>query len=103
MTCPNPNIIFVYFPLDHDVVETNPMLAFSWNRHLYIFQVLKVTGQIQESGSTHLSPDRKAVPEANGKSPKLDFVKMGDWICREGIVGIQWVRPQVCFLLHKTR
>jgi len=43
--------------------------------------------------------------EANGKSPKLDFVKIGDWICREGIVGIQWVRPQVCpsfVLLNRT-
>lgn len=79
------------------------MLAFSWNRHLYIFQVLKATGQIQESGSALLSPDRKPVPEANGKSPKLDFVKMGDWICREGIVGIQWVRPQVCFHFPTSR
>ncbi|KAG0292451.1 Vacuolar protein sorting-associated protein 8 [Linnemannia gamsii] len=87
---------------DNEVVETNPMLAFSWNRHLYIFQVLKATGQLQESGSAHFSPDRKAVPEANGKSPKLDFVKMGDWICREGIVGIQWVRPQILLLLTNT-
>ncbi|KAK3829853.1 MAG: Golgi CORVET complex core vacuolar protein 8-domain-containing protein [Linnemannia elongata] len=87
---------------DGEVVETNPMLAFSWNRHLYIFQVLKATGQSQESGSVHLTPDRKAAPEANGKTPKLDFIKIGDWICREGIVGIQWVRPQILLLLTNT-
>ncbi|KAG0275322.1 Vacuolar protein sorting-associated protein 8 [Linnemannia exigua] len=88
---------------DNEVVETNPMLAFSWNRHLYIFQVLKSSGQSQDSGSmARLSPDRKAVPEANGKGPKLDFVKIGDWICREGIVGIQWVRPQILLLLTNT-
>ncbi|KAG9063699.1 Vacuolar protein sorting-associated protein 8 [Linnemannia hyalina] len=87
---------------DSEVVETNPMLAFSWNRHLYIFQVLKATGQSQELGSVHLNPDRKSAPEANGKTPKLDFVKIGDWICREGIVGIQWVRPQILLLLTNT-
>ncbi|KAF9105660.1 Vacuolar protein sorting-associated protein 8 [Mortierella sp. GBA35] len=85
-----------------EAVETNPMLAFSWNRHLYIFQVLKASGQVYDSGSAHLSPDRKAVPETNGKSPKLDFVKIGDWVCREGIVGIQWVRPQILLLLTNT-
>ncbi|KAF9904302.1 Vacuolar protein sorting-associated protein 8 [Linnemannia zychae] len=87
---------------DNEIVETNPMLAFSWNRHLYIFQVLKSSGQSQDSGPALLSPDRKAVPEVNGKSPKLDFVKIGDWICREGIVGIQWVRPQILLLLTNT-
>jgi hypothetical protein len=71
------------------------MLAFSWNRHLYIFQVTKGAGQTPGLTPTRLSPDRKPVPEANGKSPKLDFIKIGDWISREGIVGIQWVRPQV--------
>ncbi|KAF9933290.1 Vacuolar protein sorting-associated protein 8 [Linnemannia zychae] len=87
---------------DNEVVETNPLLAFSWNRHLYIFQVLKSSGQSNGSGSVHLSPERKATPENNGKSPRLDFVKVGDWICREGIVGIQWVRPQILLLLTNT-
>ncbi|KAG0328132.1 Vacuolar protein sorting-associated protein 8 [Dissophora globulifera] len=83
---------------DGDVVETNPLLAFSWNRHLYIFQIVKTTGQ----GPTHLGPDRKPVSEANARSPKFDFVKVGDWVCREGIVGIQWVRPQILLLLTNT-
>ncbi|KAF9568372.1 Vacuolar protein sorting-associated protein 8 [Mortierella alpina] len=82
--------------------ETNPMLAFSWNRHLYIFQVVKASGQIPTSTATHLSPERKPVQEANSKNSKLDFVKVGDWICREGIVGIQWVRPQILLLLTNT-
>ncbi|KAG0047133.1 Vacuolar protein sorting-associated protein 8 [Gryganskiella cystojenkinii] len=90
---------------DNEVVETNPLLAFSWNRHLYIFQVVKAAGLTPGSASatgTHLSPSQKSTSEVNGKSPKLDFVKVGDWICREGIVGIQWVRPQILLLLTNT-
>ncbi|KAF9114740.1 Vacuolar protein sorting-associated protein 8 [Mortierella sp. AM989] len=87
---------------ENEVVETNPMLAFSWNRHLYIFQVLKGSGQNSSPAPTHLSPERKPAPDANGKNPKLDFVKIGDWVCREGIVGIQWVRPQILLLLTNT-
>ncbi|KAF9365241.1 Vacuolar protein sorting-associated protein 8 [Mortierella sp. NVP85] len=86
---------------ENETVETNPILAFSWNRHLYIFQVVKSAGQTPSMTATHLSPERKAIPD-NGKTPKLDFVKVGDWICREGIVGIQWVRPQILLLLTNT-
>ncbi|KAF9436335.1 Vacuolar protein sorting-associated protein 8 [Entomortierella beljakovae] len=82
--------------------ETNPMLAFSWNRRLYIFQVLKGTGQALSPTPTHLSPERKPAPDTNGKSSKFDFVKVGDWACREGIVGLQWVRPQILLLLTNT-
>ncbi|KAF9338096.1 Vacuolar protein sorting-associated protein 8 [Podila minutissima] len=53
------------------------------------------------TSGTHLSPERKTA-EANGKTPKLEFVSVGDWICREGIVGIQWVRPQILLLLTNT-
>ncbi|KAF9949559.1 Vacuolar protein sorting-associated protein 8 [Mortierella alpina] len=87
---------------ENETVETNPMLAFSWNRHLYIFQVVKASGQTPVSTATHLSPERKPAQEVNGKNSKLDFVKIGDWICREGIVGIQWVRPQILLLLTNT-
>ncbi|KAG0358060.1 Vacuolar protein sorting-associated protein 8 [Gamsiella multidivaricata] len=87
---------------EHESVETNPMLAFSWNRHLYIFEVIKGTGQTPGSTSVHLTPDRKPASEANGKNPKLDFIKVGNWISREGIVGIQWVRPQILLLLTNT-
>lgn len=81
--------------IENEFVETNPTLAFSWNRHLFIFQIVRSAGQAPSVTATHLTPDRKTIPEANGKTPKLDFVKVGDWICREGIVGIQWIRPQV--------
>lgn len=89
--------------IENETVETNPILAFSWNRHLYIFQVVKSAGQTPSMTTTHLSPERKAIPD-NGKTPKLDFVKVGDWICREGIVGIQWVRSQVkmCYSVTST-
>ncbi|KAI1313891.1 Vacuolar protein sorting-associated protein 8 [Mortierella claussenii] len=80
--------------------ETNPILAYSWNRHLYILQVYKGTGQTPSAAQ--LNSDRKTAPDPNAKSPKLDFVKVGDWICREGIVGIQWVRPQILLLLTNT-
>ncbi|KAF9202333.1 Vacuolar protein sorting-associated protein 8 [Haplosporangium sp. Z 27] len=86
---------------DNETPETNPMLAFSWNRHLYIFQVLKGTGQSSSPSPNHLSPERNPASD-NGKTPRLDFVKVGDWICREGIVGIQWVRPQILLLLTNT-
>ncbi|KAF9183247.1 Vacuolar protein sorting-associated protein 8 [Haplosporangium sp. Z 767] len=92
-----------WFPATKSVrgLETNPMLAFSWNRHLYIFQVIKAVGQAPGS-ATHLSSDRRQPAETNGKTPKLDFIRVGDWICREGIVGIQWVRPQILLLLTNT-
>ncbi|KAF9027803.1 Vacuolar protein sorting-associated protein 8 [Haplosporangium bisporale] len=62
----------------------------------------KAAGAANGSGSgAHLSSERKPV-EANGKSPRLEFVNVGDWICREGIVGIQWVRPQILLLLTNT-
>ncbi|KAI8352952.1 Golgi CORVET complex core vacuolar protein 8-domain-containing protein [Mortierella sp. GBAus27b] len=86
----------------HRGSETNPTLAFSWNRHLFIFQIVKSSGQAPSTTATLLSPDRKTAPDANGKTPKLDFVKVGDWICRDGIVGIQWIRPQILLLLTNT-
>ncbi|KAF9216835.1 Vacuolar protein sorting-associated protein 8 [Podila verticillata] len=87
---------------NNETMDTSPMLAFSWNRHLYIVQVGKAVGAANGSGSgAHLSSERKPV-EANGKSPRLEFVNVGDWICREGIVGIQWVRPQILLLLTNT-
>ncbi|KAF9942607.1 Vacuolar protein sorting-associated protein 8 [Mortierella alpina] len=66
------------------------------------FKVVKASAQTPVSTATHLSPERKPVQEVNGKNSKLDFVKIGDWICREGIVGIQWVRPQILLLLTNT-
>ncbi|KAG0343931.1 Vacuolar protein sorting-associated protein 8 [Podila humilis] len=86
-----------------DTVETNPMLAFSWNRHLYIVQVNKPGGQANGSSiATRLSPDGKQGAESHGKTPRLEFSVVGDWVCREGIVGIQWVRPQILLLLTNT-
>ncbi|KAF9168823.1 Vacuolar protein sorting-associated protein 8 [Mortierella sp. AD011] len=85
-----------------EAMETNPMLAFSWNRRLFILQVLKTTGHGSSPTPTHLSPERKPTVDMNGKNSKLDFVKVGDWVCREGIVGIQWVRPQILLLLTNT-
>ncbi|KAF9585028.1 Vacuolar protein sorting-associated protein 8 [Lunasporangiospora selenospora] len=87
---------------DNEPIETNPLLAFSWNRHLYIFQVLRGAGHHSTTSAMHLSPDRRSGTEVNGKTPRLDFIKVGDWICREGIVGIQWVRPQILLLLTNT-
>ncbi|KAF9425049.1 Vacuolar protein sorting-associated protein 8 [Podila epigama] len=84
-----------------DAVETNPLLAFSWNRHLYIVQVERSTSSSQ-SNATYLSPERKNTETVNGKGQNLEFVCIGDWICREGIVGIQWVRPQILLLLTNT-
>ncbi|KAF9919403.1 Vacuolar protein sorting-associated protein 8 [Lobosporangium transversale] len=87
---------------DNDVANTNPLLAYSWNRHLYILQVCKRANQSAEPSSTYLSPDKKPVAEPTSKELRLEFAVVGDWICREGIVGIQWVRSQILLLLTNT-
>ncbi|KAG0236502.1 Vacuolar protein sorting-associated protein 8 [Actinomortierella wolfii] len=89
------------------VQDTPPMLACSWNRHLYLFQVLRAppvatnqqrsNSQLQhaENGKQSGTPDNIQ----NSRHARLDFVKTGDWMCRDNIVGIQWVKPQILLLL----
>ncbi|KAF9969123.1 Vacuolar protein sorting-associated protein 8 [Actinomortierella ambigua] len=98
--------------------DTPPMLACSWNRHLYLFQVVKSTGATgsvaavnspssrpssqassqQQHTETTARPDSSSQSH-NSRHAKLDFVKTGDWMCRDNIVGVQWVKPQILLLL----
>ncbi|KAF9288888.1 Vacuolar protein sorting-associated protein 8 [Mortierella alpina] len=102
---PQPQTLFKFLrPKDLQSRDGEPSAVISGNLAWFpaTKSVVKASGQTPVSTATHLSPERKPVQEANGKNPKLDFVKVGDWICREGIVGIQWVRPQILLLLTNT-
>jgi hypothetical protein len=57
------------------------MLAFVWGNHLFILRV-----------GVENQPDKK---NSNKKGVQLQFVKMGEWKCRDSIVGIQWINRQV--------
>ncbi|KAG0079886.1 Vacuolar protein sorting-associated protein 8 [Podila epicladia] len=107
---PQPQTLFKFLRAkDHQSREGETNVALSGNLAWFPTTksqrgpIGKAAGSANGSSTsgTHLSPERKPV-EANGKTPRLEFVSVGDWICREGIVGIQWVRPQILLLLTNT-
>jgi hypothetical protein len=81
---------------------SDPMLAFAWGNHLFILRVsvnhdnkpLAANGRIQRVPTP---------PKSNKKGTNLEFVKVGEWKCKEAIVSIQWINKQVRLVLFDMK
>ncbi|KAI8331983.1 Golgi CORVET complex core vacuolar protein 8-domain-containing protein [Choanephora cucurbitarum] len=80
--------------------NSDPMLAFAWGNHLFILRVVveqENKQQPQNSRAPRIpTPPQKPSPSKKGLS--LEFVKVGEWKCKEAIVGIQWINRQILVL-----
>ncbi|KAG0190180.1 Vacuolar protein sorting-associated protein 8 [Apophysomyces sp. BC1034] len=75
--------------------STDPMLAFSWGNHLCILRVgVENADSIRQNGRTQ----RASIGSKNKRGTKLEFVKLGDWKCRDSIVGLHWINRQILVL-----
>lgn len=80
------------------LASSDPMLAFAWGNHLFILRVSvssnnQDTKQPQTNGRGPRLPTPS--PRANKKGTNLEFIKIGEWKCKEAIVGVQWINRQV--------
>jgi hypothetical protein len=83
---------------------SDPMLAFAWGNHLFILRVSvdnsdgsKITATANgRSRVTTTTPP--PTPKASKKGLTLEFFKVGEWKCRDAIVGIQWINRQILVL-----
>lgn len=81
-------------------LPSDPMLAFAWGNHLFILRVSvensdassKATPNGRSRVSTSPTP---SIPKQNKKGINLEFIKVGEWKCKDAIVGIQWINRQV--------
>ncbi|KAI8355142.1 Golgi CORVET complex core vacuolar protein 8-domain-containing protein [Blakeslea trispora] len=80
--------------------SSDPMLAFAWGNHLFILRVVVEQENKQKSQNNRAprisTPPQK--PNAGKKGLSLEFVKVGEWKCKEAIVGIQWINRQILVL-----
>lgn len=83
--------------------SSDPMLAFAWGNHLFILRVSVSNNSNQDSKQAHTNgrgprlPTPPA-PKANKKGTHLEFIKIGEWKCKEAIVGVQWINRQILVL-----
>ncbi|KAI7867172.1 Golgi CORVET complex core vacuolar protein 8-domain-containing protein [Spinellus fusiger] len=77
--------------------STDPMLAFSWGNNLFIIRVGVETPDTKLQTSTRTG--RPSITAKSKKGSKLEFVKLGEWRCRDPIVSIQWINRQILVLL----
>jgi hypothetical protein len=76
------------------IPPSDPMLAFAWGNHLFILRVS--VGHENKQGTVNgRMPRVPTPPKSSKKGSNLEFVKVGEWKCKEAIVGIQWINKQV--------
>ncbi|KAI9250799.1 Golgi CORVET complex core vacuolar protein 8-domain-containing protein [Helicostylum pulchrum] len=80
-------------------LPSDPMLAFAWGNHLFI---LRVSVDNNEPSKVAVNGRSRATtpppPKSNKKGVNLEFVKIGEWKCKDAIVGIQWINRQILVL-----
>lgn len=69
-----------------DSSKNDPMLAFAWGNHLFIFQV---------SAESNMTVKARSNTKTTKHAVNLEFIQIGEWKCKEPIVGIQWINRQV--------
>lgn len=79
---------------------SDPMLAFAWGNHLFILRVAvensnTSTKPTANGRSKVIASPPPITPKSGKKGVSLDFVKVGEWKCKDAIVGIQWINRQV--------
>lgn len=82
---------------------SDPMLAFAWGNHLFILRVAvensnTSTKPTANGRSKAIASPPPITPKSGKKGVSLDFVKVGEWKCKDAIVGIQWINRQILVL-----
>ncbi|KAG1124197.1 hypothetical protein G6F42_009846 [Rhizopus arrhizus] len=72
-----------------DSSKNDPMLAFAWGNHLFIFQV---------SAESNMTVKARSNTKTTKHAVNLEFIQIGEWKCKEPIVGIQWINRQILVL-----
>ncbi|KAI7905949.1 Golgi CORVET complex core vacuolar protein 8-domain-containing protein [Cokeromyces recurvatus] len=75
-----------------------PMLAFAWGKHLFIIRISvnQDNKYVTQNGRVTRLP--ATPPKTNKRGIQLEFVKIGEWKCRDTIVAIQWINKQIIVL-----
>lgn len=79
-------------------LPSDPMLAFAWGNHLFILRVSvdnNDNSKIVVNGRSRATTPPPPPPKPTKKGVHLEFVKIGEWKCKDAIVGIQWINRQV--------
>lgn len=74
------------------IPSSDPMLAFTWGNHLFI---LRVGVESNDKTASTNRGARNAIGNKSKRGNKLEFIKHGEWKCRDVIVGMQWINRQV--------
>lgn len=90
----NAKFLFSRKIVKYQTPPSDPMLAFAWGNHLFILRVSvdHENKQMTVNGRMARVPTQ---PKSNKKGTNLQFVKAGEWKCKDAIVGIQWINKQV--------
>lgn len=89
-------------------LPSDPMLAFAWGNHLFILRVSVDSNdspKVAVNGRTRVTtppPPPPPPPKSSKKGLNLEFVKIGEWKCKDAIVGIQWINRQVNSVLRSN-
>lgn len=95
---------------DQQNPPSDPMLAFAWGNHLFILRVsvdnqdnTKPTATANGRSPVPSSSATTTTPPSTPKASKkggihLEFIKVGEWKCKDAIVGIQWINRQILVL-----
>ncbi|KAI7897400.1 Golgi CORVET complex core vacuolar protein 8-domain-containing protein [Mucor mucedo] len=81
-------------------LPSDPMLAFAWGDHLFILRVSvdNDTPKIVVNNGRSRTPPPPPAPKPAKKGVHLEFVKIGEYKCKDAIVGIQWINRQILVL-----
>ncbi|CEP17473.1 hypothetical protein [Parasitella parasitica] len=85
------------------LTASDPMLAFAWGSHLLILRV-NVNNSSSSSKQSNVNgrgprlATSSPKPNKKGSANNLEFVKIGEWKCKEAIVNVQWINRQILVL-----
>lgn len=74
---------------------SDPMLAFAWGNHLFILRVSVDHESPKIVVNSRSRTPTPPPPKPAKKGVHLEFIKIGEWKCKDAIVGIQWINRQV--------
>ncbi|EIE88846.1 hypothetical protein RO3G_13557 [Rhizopus delemar RA 99-880] len=75
-----------------DSSQNDPMLAFAWGNHLFIFQI-----SVESNTTAKASEKARSNTKATKYAVNLEFIQVGEWKCKEPIVSIQWINRQLVY------
>ncbi|CAG8462142.1 3794_t:CDS:10 [Diversispora eburnea] len=75
------------------IINTDPLLAFSWGSHLILIKV---------TVAPPVFPEIFTKRRKNERDVRLEYIKIGEWKAPNGIVGLQWLSSQILLILTNT-